>query len=407
MNGNLTAVSEGGVTLRYVWDDRNRLVVVQQDGVVEPLVTYAYDDDNIRVSATVGGVTTSYLLDKNRPYAQVLEEYEDGSSTVSYAYGLDLIEQERAGLETTYLVDGLGSTRALLDETGDVAAAYSYDAYGNLLGELGAVENAYRFAGEQWDEELGQYYLRQRYYDPTTGRFTRRDTWEGDNSNPITLNKHIYVHSDPVNGVDPSGLFKAMELNVVTVGLGILAAMGWGVANQGSKLNAVTELTPQQVNALTQKGFQRFIPLLRQEDDDRECWSADIPRLGAAGGETGDNVGVVAAWDYYATQVSGSNYDHLVVTPTANVTSYDGRTPGTQNVWEAKRLKESTGDFYLRVPSVFSGQLSEFQRERANGLPVASECSYNYRWAVSHQGVTDELNRQWGGIPPVVFIPET
>ena len=154
-NGNLVAVTEGGVTLSYVWDDRNRLMQVLADGV--ELVSYAYDDDNIRVSATASGVTTSFLLDKNRPYAQVLEEYEEGNSVASYAYGLDLIEQERAALESTYLVDGLGSTRMLLDEAGAVQAAYSYNAYGNLAGEPGAVENAYRLAGEQWDEELGRY----------------------------------------------------------------------------------------------------------------------------------------------------------------------------------------------------------------------------------------------------------
>nr|WP_249071231.1 hypothetical protein [Argonema antarcticum] len=35
------------------------------------------------------------------------------------------------------------------------------------------------FAGEQFDENLGDYYLRERFYDTDTGRFTRRDTFEG------------------------------------------------------------------------------------------------------------------------------------------------------------------------------------------------------------------------------------
>ncbi len=56
---------------------------VLENGV--ELVSYAYDDDNIRVSATAGRVTRSFLLDKNCPYAQVLEEYEDGNSVASYA----------------------------------------------------------------------------------------------------------------------------------------------------------------------------------------------------------------------------------------------------------------------------------------------------------------------------------
>ncbi|NJL00460.1 MAG: hypothetical protein HC910_07770, partial [Spirulinaceae cyanobacterium SM2_1_0] len=57
------------------------------------------------------------------------------------------------------------------------------------------------------------YYLRQRYYDPSLGRFTRRDTWEGSNFEPITLNKHIYANADPVNGIDPTGLFTMTDIS--------------------------------------------------------------------------------------------------------------------------------------------------------------------------------------------------
>ncbi|MBE9118935.1 RHS repeat-associated core domain-containing protein [Lusitaniella coriacea LEGE 07157] len=169
-------------------------------------VTYKYDDDNIRVSETVGGTTKSYVLDKNRPYAQVLAEYEGDTEVASYTYGLDLIEQERDGNESYYSVDGLGSTRVLTDENGTVTDTYTYDAYGEGVSEVGNTENDYRFAGEQFDGTLGQYYLRQRYYDPNSGRFTRRDTYEGRANEPITLHKYLYANANPVNGIDPSGL---------------------------------------------------------------------------------------------------------------------------------------------------------------------------------------------------------
>jgi RHS repeat-associated protein len=39
--------------------------------------------------------------------------------------------------------------------------------------------NKYLFAGEQYDSNLSDYYLRARYYDTNSGRFTRRDTYEG------------------------------------------------------------------------------------------------------------------------------------------------------------------------------------------------------------------------------------
>ncbi len=66
------------------------------------MIDYTYDMDNIRTSQTVNGVTTNYLLDKNRPYAQVLEEYIDGELSVSYVYGWDLISQSHSD-ETTFV----------------------------------------------------------------------------------------------------------------------------------------------------------------------------------------------------------------------------------------------------------------------------------------------------------------
>ena len=63
-------------------------------------------------------------------------------------------------------MNGLGSTRTLTDIDGNVVATYDYEAFGDLIGSTGAVENNYLFAGEQFDGELEQYYLRDRYYDP-------------------------------------------------------------------------------------------------------------------------------------------------------------------------------------------------------------------------------------------------
>lgn len=213
-NGNTISETVNGIREKvYVWDDRNRLVEVRfADGKV---VGYGYDDGNIRVSEVVDGVETRFLLDKNRAYAQVLEEYVDGTLDAGYVYGLDLISLTRGGVDSFYLVDGLGSVRGLTDASGGVVAGYSYDAFGNLVGSSGDVENDYLFAGEQFDGELDQYYLRQRFYDSRTGRFTRRDIYEGELGEPITLHKYLYTGGNPVNFIDPSGLAITKHENTV------------------------------------------------------------------------------------------------------------------------------------------------------------------------------------------------
>jgi YD repeat-containing protein len=100
-----------GESVTYTWNQDNRLVGVQSSN--GDAISYAYDADGVRVSKTVNGVKTEFLVDKNRDYAQVLEERVNDALIASYLYGLDLIGQERGNADSYYLVDGLGTTRGL------------------------------------------------------------------------------------------------------------------------------------------------------------------------------------------------------------------------------------------------------------------------------------------------------
>ncbi|HRX83242.1 MAG TPA: RHS repeat-associated core domain-containing protein, partial [Pirellulaceae bacterium] len=46
-----------------------------------------------------------------------------------------------------------------------------------------------------------------RFYDPATGRFNRLDPFAGNMQDPQSLHKYLYVHGDPILGVDPTGNF--------------------------------------------------------------------------------------------------------------------------------------------------------------------------------------------------------
>ncbi len=227
-NGNTLSRTSATEKVNYVWDSENRLIAVTTvDNNSTQQANYQYDTNGIRVAAIVDGIETRYLIDTNRPYAQVLEEYTpSGNLLINYVYGRDLISQTRDGIDSFYHVDGLGSTRLLTETSGQVIDTYTYDAYGNLLASTETTTNNYLFAGEQYDPAAQSYYLRARYYDTQTGRFTSRDLFDGFLIEPLSLAKYTYVHGNPVNGVDPSGLF----FSVLTAPTVLNIAIGWILA---------------------------------------------------------------------------------------------------------------------------------------------------------------------------------
>ncbi|MCD8490306.1 MAG: RHS repeat-associated core domain-containing protein [Desertifilum sp.] len=215
-NGSLISRTTGSTSITYDWQNNgeNRLVgVTINDGTQTTAIEYEYNEKGVRTGKKVNGVETRYLIDELQPYAQVVEEYDAlGNLVASYTYGLDLIAQLRGGVSSFYHADGLGSTRALSDGSGNVTDTYTYDAYGNLIGSTGSTLNPYLFAGEWRDGETGLDYLRARYYDAALGRFVSRDAYAGSLNDPMSLHKYQYAHANPVANTDPSGYFSVGEI---------------------------------------------------------------------------------------------------------------------------------------------------------------------------------------------------
>jgi RHS repeat-associated protein len=208
-NGNLLSKSAvDGAT--YAWDLENHLVrVTKADGTV---VTHAYDADGNRVRTEVtppnGPPTaTAYLVDPTGPLSQVIAETDgSGHLTAYYVRGDDLLAVIRPTGTRYYHADGLGSIRALTNETGAVTDRYTFSAFGELRAHTGSDPNAYLFAGEALDANSGFYYLRARWMDPASGRFASTDLYGGNENDPRSLHKYTYAYQDPVNLRDPSGL---------------------------------------------------------------------------------------------------------------------------------------------------------------------------------------------------------
>jgi RHS repeat-associated protein len=234
-NGNTLTEREPGKQTVYDWDSENRLIGAQiTDTSGMKTVQYRYDVEGDRVSSTVNGVETRYLVDGNRQYAEVIEEYSPlGQVQTIYVHGLNLISQVRSGQTSTYLYDGFDSVRSLSNQTGTVANTYSYDAYGNLMRSTGTTKSDYGYRGEQFDSNLEMQYLRARYYDATIGRFVSSDSFEGWQDQPMSHHRYIYGNDNPIVFFDPSGASADIALGggsgvAITI-LNILAAISAGI----------------------------------------------------------------------------------------------------------------------------------------------------------------------------------
>jgi RHS repeat-associated protein len=188
-------------------------------------VTLVYDGDGHLVSRTVGGATTTYLVDEGNPtgYTQVAEERVGGAVNKALVFGLQLISQRQmvsgAWTRSYYGFDGHGHVRYLTDASGAVADTYDFDAFGSPLSSTGGTPNDYRYVGERWDSNLGLVYLRARYLDGSKGRFVTADPAEGVSTTPLSLNRYSYADADPVNRRDPLGTWSTAAWGIVIHGI--------------------------------------------------------------------------------------------------------------------------------------------------------------------------------------------
>ena len=219
-NGQLIERGGSAGQSLYGYDDAGRLVdAVTPTGAV----SYRYDATGIRQSQTVNGVTTRFVVDPTAQYDQVVEEHS-GARSVLYLVGDGRIARSEAGQLAYLHSDGLNSTRLLTTSTGAAADRFWYEAFGEIESRTGSSDIAFLYAGEQLDPNLGFYYLRARYLDARSGRFTSQDAFSGVLKRPLTLNKYLYADADPVNRVDPSGYMGTLvETNM---GIDLSAILG-------------------------------------------------------------------------------------------------------------------------------------------------------------------------------------
>jgi RHS repeat-associated protein len=124
--------------------------------------------------------------------------------------------------DSFFQADWLGSTRYVTDSTGQqTLAAQNYDAWGNRVAGTGlwhptdlqwagAWGYQREYSNGPAEPGLGLYYVQQRYYEPSTGR------WFAQDPLGIAVGTNLYAYTaDPVGSVDPTGLVTKREIDKV------------------------------------------------------------------------------------------------------------------------------------------------------------------------------------------------
>jgi RHS repeat-associated protein len=219
-NGNLASDGQRN----YFWDAENRLAAITYAAQPGKQTSFSYDGLGRRTAITTavsGSAATTFHLwcgarlcqASNANGAPARSYYDEGE--VDYASGTQLY----------YGPDRLGSVRAAANGQSSALQFYDYDPYGNpLQTPAGGPLTDFRYAGMFYHADSGLYLTQYRAYDPRTARWLSRDpvvertaltnARSGVPRPPLmsAANLYAYVGNNPVNNIDPLGLFPNIGL---------------------------------------------------------------------------------------------------------------------------------------------------------------------------------------------------
>ncbi|MEU2119546.1 LamG-like jellyroll fold domain-containing protein [Streptomyces sp. NPDC016459] len=243
--GRMTSETSGGTTTGYEWDKAGNLTrkgdVTATYDARNRVQTWGTQSFDYSARGTVKGITDTAGPARTINSDAFERTVSNGTSTFTYdsldrvmthngtAFGYDggsnnlvkdgtntysrtpdgaLLASATAGTAGTArlaVTDGHTDLVASLSPDGTtVTSSRAYDASGKVTASNGTTPSVGYQSG--WtDSSTGEVNMAARWYQPGTGGFTSRDTWQLDPNPSVQANRYTYANASPMNGIDPTG----------------------------------------------------------------------------------------------------------------------------------------------------------------------------------------------------------
>ena len=196
LNGNMTDKIIGGEydwfdDYEYSYDAFNRL-----EKVYHTLEWEQWNDEIADVDVFKEDYIYDYSYNGNNELSKITTTFEDEiintqdfywdrsyivkDNSSTYYLGVDGVFAQSSGTNMSYLLKNAHGDTVKVLRNGAVVGSEDYDPYGKDTDRNNY--SSYKYANYYYDSYSGFYYLRNRFYDPSIGRFISEDSyWTVDN----------------------------------------------------------------------------------------------------------------------------------------------------------------------------------------------------------------------------------